>query len=205
MSFHSNFVIFLSFLSTHTYVFVTYYIIVLYIKIGNLFCFKHHNLSNVIVESLHGLLLDAQMRLRGHLLDCVVLKIPHPVLVQQWGAGVTNGLDLHLREPFMLKSRFGLSLLYTLTKDASSSQSSVVTLQGSWLRTSQKDGLVKADVVLKQTHALVPYPAAPVAVAHGVLVVGVRVLNKVALHEVPTLLAIELEENVDAVQPERID
>ena len=65
--------------------------------------------------------------------------------------------------------------------------------------------MVEVDVALEQTHASVPRPAVPVAVAHSVLVVGLGVINEVALYKVPDLLAVKLEDNVDAVQSARID
>mmetsp|Transcript_17531 Transcript_17531/g.36309 ORF Transcript_17531/g.36309 Transcript_17531/m.36309 type:complete len:330 (+) Transcript_17531:2994-3983(+) len=57
----------------------------------------------------------------------------------------------------------------------------------------------EVDVVLHETHPAVPWPALLVLVPHNVLVVGVWVLDQVALNQVLGVLLVELEHHENLV------
>mmetsp|Transcript_46 Transcript_46/g.74 ORF Transcript_46/g.74 Transcript_46/m.74 type:complete len:259 (-) Transcript_46:3765-4541(-) len=145
------------------------------------------------------------MSLRRHFLGGFILQVPNTIFVhcsrrrRPTHDGLATGpkrLDAHLKsnhvkEQVRIIGTVNASKGVIPVKCCHTTRKAILDIP--------ENSPSEINIPLQQPHAAIPRPASLVTIPHGILIVWIRVLNKVTLNQVFGLLAIEFEQHVNLV------
>lgn len=164
----------------------------------------HENLTDAIIELLHTLIRNAQKRLGRPLFRLFICQIPNCIFQRKLFSG--NGSELGQYSNF--KTAHGeKELRVVLGVDTNKCIFPLDCRE----RTRQPlldvpvNGSSKINIMLDESHAAIPRPAALIVVANDVVISRIRIGGEIALDEITGFISTEPKQDVESVNVTRVE
>lgn len=164
----------------------------------------HENLTDAIIELLHTLIRDAQKRLGCPLFCLFICQIPNCILQRKLFSG--NGSELG--QYSNLKTAHGekeLRVILGVDTDKCIFPLDCRKRTRQSLLNIPVNGSSKINIMLDESHAAIPRPAALIVVANDIVISRIGIGREVALDEVTGFISTEPKQDVESVDIARVE